>query len=360
MTQDTMTVNMSETAPAGLVFPLAPPPAYGAVVQVRDDILWARVPLPYQLDHVNLYFLRDGDGWAVIDTGIQTDAAIAAWEMLLDGPLKGARLTRVIVTHYHPDHIGLAGWLCRRFDAPLLTSLSTYMSSKVISLAHDEKALRQHFDFYISHGMTAEVAGVVAIQGTEYLQRVADLPHTYLRLVMPDILEIGSRSFRVLSGDGHAAEQIMLYSEQERLLFAADQVIEKISPNVSVYAGEPHGDPLGHFLRSLRMLRAEIPDDVLVLPGHRRPFVGLHQRCAELEVHHEERCDLIRVACARAPQSVADLVPALFPRPLDPHQMSFAFTETLAHVNRLIRRGEIATIQKGSQVLNVAADPRRG
>lgn len=348
-----MTQGRHDMTPPQLVFPLADPPAFGAVVQVRDGILWARVPLPYQLDHVNLYFLRDGNGWAVIDTGIQTDAAIAAWEMLLDGPLKGARLTRVIVTHYHPDHIGLAGWLCRRFDAPLLTSLSTYMSSKVISLAHDENALRQHFDFYISHGMTTEVAGVVAIQGTEYLQRVADLPHTFLRLLMPDILEIGGRSFRVLSGDGHAAEQIMLYNEEERLFFAADQVIEKISPNVSVYAGEPHGDPLGHFLRGLRMLRAEIPDDVLVLPGHRRPFIGLHQRCTELEAHHEERCDLIRNACARAPQSVADLVPALFPRQLDPHQMSFAFTEALAHVNRLIRRGEIDAIKQDGRVLHV-------
>lgn len=350
-----MTQNMVSGVPVALKFPLADPPAYGAVVPVRDGVLWARVPLPYQLDHVNIYFLQDGDGWAVIDTGIQTDAAIAAWEMLLDGPLKGGRLTRVIVTHYHPDHIGLAGWLCRRFDAPLLTSLSTYMSSKVISLAHDEKALRQHFEFYISHGMAAKVAGVVAIQGTEYLQRVADLPYTFLRLLMPDMLYIGGRAFRVLSGDGHAAEQIMLYCKEDRLLFAADQVIEKISPNVSVYAGEPNGDPLGHFLRALRMLRAEIPDDVLVLPGHRRPFIGLHQRTVELEAHHEDRCDLIRTACAHAPRSVADLVPALFPRPLDPHQMSFAFTEALAHVNRLVRRGEIRTIRTNGMVLNTTA-----
>lgn len=340
-----------------LAFPFTDPPDCGAIVTVRDDILWARVPLPYQLDHVNIYFLRDGDGWAIIDTGIQTDEAISAWDMLLNGPMRGAKITRVIVTHYHPDHIGLAGWLCRRFDAPLLTSLSTYMSSKVISLAHDEKELRQHFDFYISHGMTAELAGVVTIQGTEYLKRVADLPHAFLRLLMPETLEIGGRIFRVLSGDGHAPEQIMLYNEEERLLFAADQVIEKISPNVSVYADEPHGDPLGHFLRSLRMLRTEIPDDVLVLPGHRRPFIGLHRRCCELEAHHEDRCDVIRSSCADGPRSVADLVPILFPRPLDPHQMSFAFTETLAHVNRLVRRGEITTIRKDERVLHITGSP---
>lgn len=335
-----------------LEFPFESGPAYGDVTEVADGLLWLRIPLPYLLDHVNIYLVQDGDSWVVIDTGIQTDEAIAVWQQLFDGPLKGFCISRVIATHFHPDHIGLAGWMCERFNAPLLTSFSTYMGSQVISLAPEKNSLRQFFDFYISHGMTEEGAGIVAIQGNEYLQCVSDLPSTFLRLMMPDTLEIGNRSFRVLSGDGHAPEQIMLYCAEEKLLFAADQVIEKISPNVSVYAGEPKGDPLGHFLRSLRLLRNEIPDDVLVLPGHRRPFYGLQLRCKELEAHHEIRCDLIRSACAKAPQSVADLVPVLFPRQLDPHQMSFAFTETLAHVNRLVRRGEIETVKQGNRLVN--------
>lgn len=343
-----------KTEPA-LCFPFESVPAFGEIAEVADGILWTRIPLPYQLDHVNIYLIRDGEGWVAIDTGIQTDEAIAVWEGLFAGPLKGMALTRVVVTHFHPDHIGLAGWLCDRFDAPLLTSMSAYMGSKVISLSRNERELRQYFDFYTAHGMTEEVAGIVAIQGNDYLRRVADLPPTFLRLLMPDLLDIGGRSFRVLTGDGHAPEQIMLYCEEEKLLFAADQVIERISPNVSVYAGEPNGDPLGHFLRTLRLLRSEIPDDVLVLSGHRRPFYGLHQRSAELEAHHEERCNRIRVACAEGPQSVADLVPALFPRKLDPHQMSFAFTETLAHVNRLVRRGEIETVKRDGKLVNVLA-----
>ncbi|PTX03022.1 MBL fold metallo-hydrolase [Pararhodobacter aggregans] len=330
-------------------------PAYGEVREIAKGLLWTRIPLPYQLDHVNIYLVQDGEGWAVIDTGIKTDAALATWEQLLAGPLKGKAISRVIATHHHPDHIGLAGWLCEKFDAPLLTSYSTYMGSKVISLGADEGMTRNHFNFYTRHGMSEEVAGVVAIQGNEYLRRVANLPITFLRLVMADVLEIGGRSFRVLIGDGHAPEQVMLYCDDERLLFAADQVIERISPNISVYANEPNGDPLGHFLRSLRFLRQEIPGDVLVLPGHRLPFYGLHQRCAELEAHHEERCDLIREACASAPRTVADLVPILFPRPLDPHQMTFAFTETLAHVNRLVRRGEIETIRQEGRLVSVPA-----
>ena len=350
-----MEKDVSATRPAGLRFPFPQPPGPGEVVAIRDDILWARIPLPYQLDHVNIYFIRDGDGWAVVDTGIQTDDAMAAWEALLRGPLCGERITRVIVTHFHPDHIGLAGWLCARFGAPLLTSLSTYMSCKVVSLARDEGAVTQYFDFYRSHGMSVEVAGIVAIQGNDYLRHVARLPHSYLRLLMSDSLEIGSRAFRVLTCDGHAPEQILLYCEAENLLFAADQVLERITPNISVAAEERDCDPLGHFLRSLRFLRAQLPEDVLILSSHHRPFLGLHQRCKELESHHEERCDRIRRACAIRPHSVAELLPLLFERKLDPHQMSFAFTETLAHVNLLLRRGEIETRPDGNRLVNVPA-----
>ncbi|UYV35749.1 MBL fold metallo-hydrolase [Rhodobacteraceae bacterium D3-12] len=256
------------------------------------------------------------------------------------------------MTHHHPDHIGLAGWMCNRFGAPLLTSYSAYMGSKVISLGENERQTRDNFDFYVSHGMTREGAGLVAIQGNDYLRRVAELPDSFVRLLMPDVVVIGQRTLRVITGDGHGHEQVMLHCEEENLLFAADQVLERISPNISVFANERNGDPLGHFLRSLRFMAAEISNDVLVLPGHRRPFYGLHERCAELEGHHEERCDMVRDACAERPHTVADLVPILFPRELDPHQMSFAFTETLAHVNRLVRRGEIETVAMGGMLVN--------
>jgi len=351
-----MTNAMGPDDTGALRFPFETMPAFGEVIEIRPGILWTCIPLPYRLDHVNVFLIREPEGWVAIDTGIQTADAKAAWEKLLSGPLRGDRISRVIVTHHHPDHIGLAGWLCARFDAPLLTSYSSYMGSRVISHGDNENMTRDNFDFYVGHGMTEEGAGVVAIQGNDYLRRVGELPTSFQRLMMADVLEIGDWTFRVLTGDGHAAEQVMLYCEEEQLLFAADQVIEKISPNISVFAIEAGGDPLGHFLRSLRFLRAQIPADVFVLPGHRRPFYGLHRRCEELEEHHQERCDLIRVACARGPQSVADLVPLLFPRELDPHQMSFAFTETLAHVNRLVRRGEIKPLRTGTGIVHVPAE----
>ena len=324
-----------------LEFPFQDIPGPGEVVTIADGILWARIPLPYRLDHVNVYLIRDGEAWALVDTGINTPEARAAWDTLFTRTLPDLKISRVIVTHHHPDHIGLAGWICERFGAALMTSQTAYMSSRVLSLAPQETGLRQYFDFYVSQGMNEESAGLVAIQGSEYLRRVSDLPLTFLRLVQSDKIAIGDSEYRVITVDGHAPEQIMLYNDKDRLLFAADQVIERISPNVSVFANEPNGDPLGHFLRSLRLMRQELPNDVLVLSGHGRPFRGLHERCLDLERHHEERCQRIRDACLGGRQSVADLVPILFPRPLDPHQMSFAFTETLAHVNRLMRRSEL-------------------
>jgi glyoxylase-like metal-dependent hydrolase (beta-lactamase superfamily II) len=345
---------LSHTPSPGLVFPFPEAPAYGEVIEVADDILWTRIPLPFRLDHVNVYLIRDGESWTLVDTGINTAEAMAAWETLFAGPLAGKRISRVIVTHHHPDHIGLAGWLCRKLGADLLTSQTAYMTCKVIGFA--DYSLRQYFDFYVAHGMSAEGAGIISIQGNEYLRLVSDLPPSYLRLVHTDSLRIGTRDFRVITVDGHSAEQIMLYCDADKLLIAADQVIEKITPNISVYADEPDGDPLGHFLRALRGMRAKLPEDALVLSGHRLPFYGLHQRCAEFEDHHEERCQIIRDACRVAPCSVASLVPALFPRKLDPHQMSFAFTETLAHVNRLVRRGELRQIRDGAKFLYAPAD----
>ncbi|MCV2448361.1 MBL fold metallo-hydrolase [Paracoccus sp. DMF] len=336
---------------SGLEFPFAEPPAYGEVQPIAEGLLWVRIPLPYLLDHVNVFLLQDHDGWAVVDTGIRTPEALAVWRSLLAGPLSGLRISRVIITHYHPDHIGLAGWFHEQQGAQLLTSLSSYALAQLISHGRSEQAVRQNFDFFLRHGMTAETAGLVAIQGKEYLLRVAPLPMTFQRLVHGDSLAIGGRNFRVLTGDGHAPEQVMLYCAEERLFLAADQVLEKISPNISVEAIEPTSDPLGHFLRSLRLIETEIPDDVLVLPGHRRPFRGLHTRCRELIRHHENRCDIILAACADRPHSAAELIPMLFRRQLDPHQMGFAFTETLAHANRLIRRGQLAIVEEHDRSL---------
>ena len=333
-----------------LSFPFPEAPEYGEVFDVAPGVKWTRIPLPYRLDHVNVYLIEDGIGWALIDTGINTPEARAAWLRLFDGPLEGITISRVIVTHHHPDHIGLAGWLCRRFNAPLLTSHSTYTGSLLTTLDPGHLGSEESRKFYYRHGMSEEFADQIATFGQAYLRQVSPLPTTYLRLLHGDTLVLGQRRFRVLSGDGHAHEQILIWCEDEGLFFAADQVLEKITPNIGVWSREPDGDPLGHFMRSLKRMATEMPDDLLVLPGHRRPFYGLHARCEEILEHHEERCGLILEACAEGAKSVDELVPTVFHnRKLTAHEMSFAFGETFAHANRLIRRGDLEWDMRGDR-----------
>jgi glyoxylase-like metal-dependent hydrolase (beta-lactamase superfamily II) len=348
---------MQRVATGSLHYPFPAPPAAGEVIAVAAGILWARIPLPFRLDHVNVYLLDDGEGWTVIDTGIGNDATRAAWAALLAGPLAGRRLTRLIVTHFHPDHIGLAGWLCERFDVPLLTSQTTYLSCLNISLSPGALDAEPYRDFYLRNGLDAATTQRVTTQGHGYLRMVTPLPPTFERLVGGDTLNIGGRTFSVLAGDGHAPEQLMFYCAGEKLLLAADQVLAKISPNVSVWAVDPHGDPLGLYLRSLTALKAQLPPDTLVLPGHQLPFHGLHVRSDELVAHHDARCRAIAAACRAKPRSAAELVPVIFRHPLDAHQMSFAFSEVLAHVNYMLREGRLVWAGAKDGVERIAHRP---
>lgn len=325
----------------GLKFPFTEPPAAGEVVEVVPGILWTRIPLPFRLNHVNIYLIEDGDGWAVLDAGIGDDVTREAWKALVAGPLAGKRLTRLIVTHFHPDHIGLAGWLCERFDIPLLTSQTAYLGCLNISLSPGALDAKPYHDFYARHGLDPATTARVGSDGHRYLKMVTKLPPTFARVVAGDTLKIGGRDFIVLAGDGHAPEQLMLYCPSQNVFLAADQIIARITPNVSVWAVDPDGNPLGLYLKSLDNIAGQIPDEVLVLPGHQLPFYGLHDRCRQLIGHHHERCTLIEIACRRKAHSVADLVPVLFPRPLDPHQLGFAFSEVHAHVNYMLRLGKL-------------------
>ncbi len=329
-----------------LIFPHLQPPAPGELIQIAAGIQWGRLPLPYRLDHVNIYLIANDDGWTVLDTGLGTDACRAAWEAILGGPLAGQSLTSMIVTHFHPDHVGLAGWLADRFGLPLSMPRPEYLYSLALQYAPGDLGADMHRPFYRRHGLSAEVTEAVLSRGHEYLRRTTGVPTTYHRIQHGDSLSIGARTFRVITGGGHALEQAMLYRREERLFFAADQVIARISPNVSVHAMEPDLDALGIYLRSLSGLRDSIAEDVLVLPGHGLPFYGLHTRIAELLEHHAQRCDSIADACQRQPLSVAELVPHVFQRILDEHQTGFAFGEVLAHVNHMLGQARL-TLETG-------------
>jgi glyoxylase-like metal-dependent hydrolase (beta-lactamase superfamily II) len=329
------------TSPA-INFPFPVPPKTLEWIEAAPGVQWLRLPLPFRLDHVNIYLIEDGAGYTLIDTGIDTAACRDAWDALLAGPLRERPLTRILATHCHPDHIGLAGWLCERLGLPLLASQTEYLLALNIRLDPDGLNSEPYRSFYLAHGLGESNTDLLLKRGLGYLRLVSTLPRTFRRVIAGETLEIGGRAFEVLAAGGHAPEQVMLHCQAENLLLCADQVLAKITPNISVEAIDPDGDPLGIYLRSLETLKRTMPEDVLVLPGHNLPFTGLATRIDELVEHHATRCRAILKSCAEAPRSVFDLVPVVFGRVIeDPHQMSFAFSEALAHANFLARRGEL-------------------
>ncbi|MGQ9370437.1 MBL fold metallo-hydrolase [Azospirillum sp. ST 5-10] len=325
-----------------LFYPLAEPPPVGTTVEVAPGVLWLRMPLPYALDHVNLYLFEEADGWSVFDTGIGDAASQEIWEGLLATTLGGRPVVRLVVSHYHPDHVGLAGWLHERFAPAFHMTQSEYLFSRLLMQPRDEAATAAYTAFYRRCGLGGEAVEQLLGRGLGYLSRVTGLPPSFERLMPGGSLRMGGRDWRVLTGGGHSPEQALLHCPADRLFLSADQVLAHITPNVSVFMMQPTADPLTQFLDSLAEIRATTAEDTLVLPSHRLPFRGLHTRVAELEAHHAHRCDLILEACRPAPRSCADLVPVLFRRALDAHQLGFAVGEALAHINHLVAKGALA------------------
>ncbi|WP_051340465.1 MBL fold metallo-hydrolase [Azospirillum halopraeferens] len=315
-------------------------PPEGGAVAVAPGVHWVRMPLPFALDHINLWLLEDGDGWTIADTGYNSEATRALWLRLFDGVLAGRPVHRVLCTHFHPDHMGLAGWLVGRTGATFATSLTEWLYGRALSLDTSELAVPPTLSFYRRAGAPEAVMERLAVWATAYRASVSPIPAVLHRLRDGDRPMIGGVPWRVVVGRGHAPEQVCLHAADRRVLIAGDQVLERISPNVSVWPNEPDADPLGDFLDSIAALTATIPDDVLILPSHGVPFTGLHARLAALAAHHAERLNTCRAACDR-PHTAWEVTRALFTRDLDPHQMRFAVGETLAHLNHLVHRGAL-------------------
>lgn len=344
--------NAPQSLAEALRYPWETPPGPNEVIELMPGVLWVRLKLPFQLNHVNVYLLADGDGWTMIDSGFGNEESIAAWTALFEGPLAHVNITRLIVTHSHPDHVGLAGWIVDRFNCPLSMSQVEYLQSVYHqNRGTEERKLAQRL-FFRRHGMDESLTDKLLGRGQDYLMRVSTLPASYHRISHGDEISIGTRRFKVITGGGHALDQVMLYCAADKLFLSADQVLSKISPNVSVWAVEPDQNSLGEYLASLASLTTTLPYDVLVLPGHGVPFYGLKTRIKQLAEHHEERCGMIAAACRDTAKTSAELVPVVFHKyPLDAHQTGFAAGELIAHINYMLNEGRLTIERQPDGVL---------
>ena len=339
---DESRVSSAPVADTGLSYPFETPPGAGEVVEVAEGVFWIRMGLPYSLDHINLWALQDGAGWTLVDTGVQQPATAQAWRQLFAGPLAGRPVTRLIVTHMHPDHIGMAGWLTRRFGCRLWITRGEYFHCRVLVADTGREAPPEAVDFYKRAGWTDDMIGFYRTRFGSFGKHIHALPDTYRRIVDGERIRIGDRQWEVVVGNGHSPEHACLYCPESGLLISGDQVLPRISSNVSVHPIEPDADPLGDWMNSLEKLSARVPDSVLVLPSHNVPFHGLHRRLGDLTRRHQAALDRLRVALAE-PRRAIDLFGALFSRPIeDEMMMTLATGESLAHLNRLRRSGEVA------------------
>jgi len=317
-------------------------PAVGATLEVAPGILWLRMGLPFALDHINLWLLEDEietptgrvRGWTAVDCGIATDATKESWESIFATQLRGLPIIRVLATHCHPDHVGLADWLCRRWNAPLWMSTGEYGFARLMSAGlpgADGTSAAPHFR---RHGLVdEELIAKLSGRNNYYQNLVPSVPLAYTRMQDQHTVRIGARDWRVITGFGHSPEHVSLYADEARLLISGDMVLPRISTNVSVFAIEPEANPVQQYLDSLKKYTG-LADDTLVLPSHGKPFRGLHTRITQLNDHHRARLAEVLEACA-TPKTAVEILPVMFKRPLDTHQLSFALGEAVAHLHKL-------------------------
>jgi len=328
---------MSEPASSPLIYPHPAPPPAGALIEVAPGVHWLRMPLPFALNHINLWALEDDNGWCLIDTGYGTDTTLAIWQQLFDGPLSGRPVTRIIVTHYHPDHVGSAAWLVDRWRAEFWMTEAEFLTAHAMRAGIPPFAVATAQAHFRRHGLDEERLKAQETRGNAYCLGVPALPNAYRRMIDGDVLTIGNRTWRVRTAFGHAPEHATLYCEALGVLISGDQILPKITTNVGVWANQPDGNPLKLFLDSFDRF-APLPENTLVLPSHGLVFTGMHTRIRQLHDHHEARLAEL-VATLDAPRTAAELLPTLFPRPLDDHQLMFAMGEIIAHLNFLMHAG---------------------
>ncbi len=325
-------------ARAALSYPCGEPPAVGEAKEVASGVWWLRMPLPFALDHINVWALEDGAGLTVVDTGVGADATIGGWRAALKGPLDGRPVTRLIVTHMHPDHMGLAGWFTQEFGCRLWMTRLEYVTGRMLVADTGRPAPEEGALFLLEAGWSPEQIEDWRVRFGGFGKAVRPMPNAYRRIEDGERISVGGETWRVVVGDGHSPEHACLLRESDGVVISGDQVLPRISSNVSVWPTEPDADPLSDWLRSLDKLKRELPEDALVLPSHGEPFRGLHDRLGALTRGHERSLERLK-RLLHEPRRAVDVFGALFGRPIGPSLLGLATGEALAHLNCLAGRG---------------------
>ena len=324
---------------SSLSFPFAVIPETGTYQQVANGIHWCRHQLPFALDHINTWLIQDQDKWVIVDTGISDDRSQDGWKQILDDELSGSEISKIIVTHCHPDHIGNADWLSKRTHASVWMTPSEFLTAHAIfesAATHTAHALGELFR---AHGLPNDEVSTVATKSDHYKPLVRSLPTSFLRITNGDKLDICEGSWQAIVGSGHSPEHLSLFCEKEQVLISGDMLLPKISTNIAVWPHSQESNPLKEFLTSIDRFE-NLPIDTLVLPSHGLPFVGMHARIQQLKIHHEERLNKLLSIC-NEPKNAFQILPTLFERTLDAYQTFFAMGEAIAHLNFLWWEGEL-------------------
>ena len=331
---------LDDAARRRLVYPFDVSPATGGSVDIVPGVKWMRMPLGGPLGFINVWALKDGEGWAIVDTGMSGADTTAAWREIFAASLGGEPVTRVIVTHMHPDHIGMAGWITRKFNCRLWITRLEYLMCRVMAADTGREAPEDGLQFYRSAGWDTEALDTYKARFGGFGKGIYRLPDSFHRLSDGDEFFIGEHAWRIVVGNGHSPEHACLYCPALGLLISGDQVLPRISSNVSVNPTEPDGDPLDDWLTSLAAIKGRVPPEVLVLPAHNDPFKGLHSRLDHLIAGHERSLARLETRLAE-PKRAIDVFGVLFKRHIGPDLMGMATGEALAHLNCLIHRGRV-------------------
>lgn len=325
-------------SPAPIRHPWETPPEPSAPIEVAEGVFWLRLPLPMTLDHVNVYLLRDeGGGWTLVDTGLNWRKGRAALDAGLEA--LGARVTRILVTHHHPDHSGLAG-IYRAQGAELLMPRVAWLTARMLVLDEQDRPTDEAIAFWRSAGMDPEIlAGRMNERPFNFADSVAPLPLGFTDLVEGTRLRAGGRDWTVRLGQGHAPDHATLWCEDDPIVLGGDQLLPGISPNISLYPTEPEADPLRGWLESCARLSPFATEEQLVLGGHKLPYTGLPRRLRQLEDNHHSALRRL-TAHLETPRTAAECFAPLFKREISTGNYGLALGESMAHLIHLWHRGD--------------------